>query len=291
MQPSFVDRPPEPGRTDPADAAPDAGDPRDTDGAAEPGRPDLVRAQAARAVALAGTANVRDLGGLAAGDGRVTRSGRLFRGGALSLLTDDDLTVLVDDLGIRTVVDLRRPREVARTPPTPLVARGAAFCNPAFRTAEAVPGEPDTRSLLDHYLHYLDADPASVVAAAAVLVSPDGQPAIFHCAVGKDRTGVLAALLLDLLGVGRELIGADYEATSWELARMVELLRGTDFYRDRLPSSVLLHRTLRAGTMVRFLDTVDDRWGGAERWLVDHGLDPAAPAAFREAMLVGAGRP
>lgn len=238
-----------------------------------------------RDVVLEGTENVRDLGGLATRDGRATRRGRLYRSGALGALTDRDVSVLVDQLGLRTVLDLRRPPEVRGTPTTPLLQRGVTFLNFPFRTAVAIPGEPDARSLVEHYLYYLEADPKPLIGAVRALCSTETQPAIFHCAVGKDRTGTLAALLLDALGVERDLIGLDYEETGRSLERMVSILDGMPYYKTRLPNSGLLYRTLHRTTATEFLNAVDHRHGGTEQWLTDHGLGSDELAALRHGML------
>ncbi len=73
---------------------------------------------------------------------------------------------------------------------------------------------PTDDVLSNHYLWYLDIGRDALSQALQVIGDPPGYPLVFHCAAGKDRTGVLSALVLDLLGVRREVIVEDYVLTT-----------------------------------------------------------------------------
>jgi protein-tyrosine phosphatase len=163
---------------------------------------------------LDGASNFRDFGGYATVDGRVVRTGMLFRSGALHALTDADRARL-QALGVRVAVDLRPPEEQAAEPtnapflrivPVPLM-RGERTSGPAALAN----GEGYLR---DRYIEILLDRAADIGSIVRSLASEDGLPAVIHCAAGKDRTGVVSAVLLLALGVDEATVLDDYELTS-----------------------------------------------------------------------------
>jgi protein-tyrosine phosphatase len=168
-----------------------------------------------RVVPFSTVFNFRDLGGYRTADGRTVRWRRLFRADGLFRLTEDDLTGFAA-LGIRTVLDLRRPDELAADgriadelgidyrhvnlnvnpwPPTEL-------------TPEQLPGY-----LAERYMIMAEEaleSGAPMGTALRLIAEAQAAPLVFHCAAGKDRTGVLAALTLALLGVPDDDIADDY---------------------------------------------------------------------------------
>jgi len=173
-----------------------------------------------RRVPFEGASNFRDLGGYVGAGGRRVRWGRVFRADSLTHMTAADLAAY-DRLGVRAVWDLRtdeeREREPDPFPSIPLSVMG--------RT-EGGDGSapPDVGDLLEesHGEQFLRVIYGRILANAAPvlgellggLAGPDATPAVFHCAGGKDRTGMAAALLLELLGVARPVVLDDYELTS-----------------------------------------------------------------------------
>jgi protein-tyrosine phosphatase len=160
--------------------------------------------------------NFRDLGGLPGADGRIVHYGRLYRSDSLHRLTDEEGERL-SALGVRTVLDLRRPAEIERDGRVPELP-GIAYFNlhPAHREWQL--GGYDEAAGTDRYLadRYLDmaAEGIDGFGAALRLISDaDRAPLVMHCFAGKDRTGVLAALTLALLGVPQADIMADYAAS------------------------------------------------------------------------------
>ena len=176
----------------------------------------------------AGALNFRDLGGLPAGPGRRTRSGVLFRSDTLQALTDDDVALLVERLGLEAVFDLRVGAEAVEQGRGPLVGHAVTYLNAPLR--EAAPNdEPAERQALLFSLMHLEAPTSvlgSVVRSAAAFA---GRPMVVHCAAGKDRTGLVVTLLLALAGVDRQAIVADYLASG---PNMVAIMRR---FRDLAP--------------------------------------------------------
>ena len=189
---------------------------------------DPIVEDARRVVRLDAVQNFRDLGGYRIADGRAIGWGRLFRADGLYRLTPDDLDV-VDALGIRTVVDLRSNPEFEQHGRFPLERYPVAFHHLPILDAtwmrSETPEVADDENGSIEFLTWAYGDMLSQGAdrfahAFKVLAVPGAVPAVFHCAAGKDRTGVLAALVLGGLGVDHETIVADYALTQAAMVRM-----------------------------------------------------------------------
>jgi protein-tyrosine phosphatase len=241
-----------------------------------------------RLIALEAAHNVRDLGGYVLGDGRSIRWGRLLRGDGLHHLTAADLDALAP-LGLRTVVDLRTPGEVEERGTFPIDRMPVQLVHhpvidstwnrddvPRFAGAE----QPEVEFLAWAYATMLAEGGPRFGAAIRRLAVPGALPAIFHCAAGKDRTGILAALLLAGLGVDDDVIVADYGLTAAGIERMKEWLQANRPDRAmalaEAPSVFLaahpeaMQRTLESvrsahGSVPGFLETV----GVSDRTLTD----------------------
>lgn len=173
--------------------------------------------------------NVRDLGGYATTDGRSTRWRLLYRADGLNRAQGGDLERLAA-MGLRTVVDLRTPGERAERGSFPVEALPVDYHHfPVLQqtwegqTLEA--GIEGAAFLTSRYEEMLDEGGGAIADALTVLADSRVYPAIFHCAAGKDRTGVLAALVLGLLGVPDETIAADYGLSRVGMSAMVEWVR------------------------------------------------------------------
>ena len=180
-----------------------------------PSRPAVVAAE--RRIPFQGITNLRDLGGYPTATGGVTRWGRVFRADALHKLTADDLDAF-HELGVTTVYDLRGDAERADFP-GPVPSRHLSIVG---RPRDVVPPPPppemtvrDGEELLrDTYVGALTHSAIEIGAVMRGLADRGLTPAVFHCHGGKDRTGVVAAVLLLALGVDRDTVLDDYEATS-----------------------------------------------------------------------------
>jgi protein-tyrosine phosphatase len=237
---------------------------------------------AARLVALEGSFNFRDLGGYPGRDGRHTRWGRLFRSDALHELTAADVARL-RDLGLRTVVDLRTERELHRSGRGPLEPEPVAFHHLAVvqegvRGTVTVDAEalaapaPAGDDLAERYLWYLEVGRASLATALTLLGEDERYPLVFHCAAGKDRTGVLAALVLELAGVDRAVIVADYVVTAERLRLIMERWRADPEFAERMARIPASRFSVEAATMEGFLDGLEARHGGARAWALGAGV-------------------
>ena len=179
-----------------------------------------------RALALDGVFNFRDLGGWPTTDGRTVRWRRIFRADGLGQLTPDDLDIL-RPIGLRTVVDLRTAREVdvrGRFPADtyPVTYHHLPVIDSTWDRAQALRENlPSTEFLHLAYRQILAEGAPRYAAALTVLAGDDALPAVFHCAAGKDRTGLMAALLLGAIGVTHEAIVEDYALTQVIMERFL----------------------------------------------------------------------
>ena len=240
----------------------------------------------ARLVALEGSFNFRDLGGYGAADGRTVRWGRLYRSDALHELTPGDVAHL-RALGLRTVVDLRTERELDRSGRGPLGSGDVAFHHLAV-VKEGVRGDgtpdgaadgeavgapvPGGDDLAERYLWYLDVGGDAIARALTLFGADEHYPLVFHCAAGKDRTGVLAALVLELLGVDRDTIVADYVITAERIRLILDRWRAEPGFAERMAKVPPSRFSVEASTMVGFLDGLQARYGGARAWAVGAGV-------------------
>jgi protein-tyrosine phosphatase len=256
-----------------------------------------VTAEAPRRIELDGPANFRDLGGYPTLDGRLRR-GRVFRSDSLSRLSTDDVRELVDGLGLVTVVDLRAGHEVETYGHGPLGSHGVVVHHLPIADetraehVERPPDAPDpaTMTLDEIYVLMLDRYADRFVRVLRALADERSHPIVFHCAAGKDRTGIVAALLLSVLGVDDELIAADYAVTAEHIDELLERHRAQ---ADSGAAPVEVGDAFLAAeidVMRRTLRELRERHGGAEQYLEAHGLEPDALAALRRAFVEPAAR-
>ncbi len=230
--------------------------------------------------------NVRDLGGYAVADGRSTAWRTLYRGDGVHRLPAEAFT----ELGIRTVLDLRTEHEIDE--------RGRARADgmdwhhlPVIRTAwepswltDEVAAE---RFLADRYLVMLEEGAESLGTALRLLAQPDRVPAVFHCAAGKDRTGVLAALVLSLLGVDESVIATDDGLSRLGMDRMVEFVRVThpDRYETMADQPAAFLDAPEAA-MALFLEDLRAAHGSVEGYAASVGAGPDVVGALRANLLI-----
>lgn len=165
-----------------------------------------------------GSFNLRDLGGLPFADGGVTTPGRVYRSGAPEWMTTEGWAA-ARDAGLATIVDLRNaPSETERLAHHPEVGADAMSFVTVVSTPTEDPEDDDFMEVcgpwLDHPRSYPDNIafyPEKFAAVFSAIASGDG-PVLVHCAGGKDRTGMVVAMLLSLGGVEHDAIVADYEA-------------------------------------------------------------------------------
>lgn len=247
-------------------------------------------------IELEGASNCRDLGGLPATGGS-TRPGVLVRADALDRLTDADVVELAHRRRLAHVVDLRTDGERAERGHGRLRASGLRYSELAVitdahlasrqlaRAARLEAGGDAAQIMAEGYVELLELGAPALVEALRRIVAPGGTPALVHCSAGKDRTGVLVALLLGAAGVERATIVADYAATHDRMEAIITALQGAQFFQAMASQVSAFVFGARAETMESFLDVLDHRWGGAAAWFAAHGAAEREIAAWRERLV------
>jgi protein-tyrosine phosphatase len=257
-----------------------------------------------RWIDLDGAANVRDLGGLPAGDDRTVRPGRLIRADNLQGLTPSDVERLVVQHDVRTVADLRTQTEVASEGPGPLTREprvriehlsllpeagdntdvvAADYDGPVILPWQKRDGD-ERRSAAAYYQLYLEDRPDSIVAALRLIAHTDGAT-IVHCAAGKDRTGVVVAMALEAVGADRAAIVDDYARTGDRMKQILARLAASRTYAHDLEGVPDDQHLPRPATMQTFLSELDNDYGGTSKWLRERGWTDADDSALRAALL------
>jgi protein-tyrosine phosphatase len=162
---------------------------------------------------LPGTTNLRDLGGYPSTDGGTVRWRTLLRSDALHRLDDSGRAALAG-LGLRTVIDLRTNEEVMATP-SALDGTGVRTYHVPLFDASAIGRLPPELAAIYRYM--IDDCGAAVAEAVGRLCAANALPGLIHCTAGKDRTGLVAAIVLSVVGVPDDIIAADYAMSGTHL--------------------------------------------------------------------------
>jgi len=224
-----------------------------------------------RHLPLRGTYNVRDLGGYLASGDRVTRWRILLRADALHRL-DAEAHAVLGAIGVRTVVDLRSDEEVQRAPDQLSGLSLSVLHRPLYapRTPTVL---VSPRTLAATYVALIDERPQALVGAVRDLAAPGALPAIVHCTAGKDRTGMVVALVLSAVGVDHDVIVEDFEVTRRFLdgAFREELTRASaerGISADRIEDMLSMDPALIVGFLRRIYET----FGDAATFLTHYGM-------------------
>jgi len=251
-----------------------------------------------RVVPLTGGHNFRDIGGYATTDGRMTAWRRIYRSGTMAELNETDHAIL-NDLGLRVICDFRTTEERTRRPSRLPAAEsfeiwardydhsGANLIDVMRRPGATVASSREQLIKLYHTLAY---EQAPALRELFLRIAQGPLPLVFHCAAGKDRTGVAAALLLDLLSVPRDTILEDYTLTDRFFERGCRLVR-EDPIGNRLADvdPQIWQPMMRADPayLASMFDTLEKRHGSARDFLREEiGVDKDMGETIRERLLV-----
>jgi protein tyrosine/serine phosphatase len=241
-------------------------------------------------LAWEGCLNVRDLGGLPTEDGRRTRLGGVVRSDNVRRLTDEGWRALAEH-GVQRIVDLRFPEELAEDQPREVdidvvhvSVLGAGFDPEYVKELDAHLAAND---VADHYawsyVEFLERYRERFGQAFAAIADADGT-VVVHCFAGKDRTGLVAAILLRLAGVDRATIGADYAVTADNLrARWQVWLREARDEEERAKLEKLQHTP--ADAMARVVQEIEHRYGDVASYLRAAGLTDEQVDRLRERLV------
>ncbi|WP_448255999.1 tyrosine-protein phosphatase [Microbacterium aurum] len=264
-------------------------------------------------VELPGVRNLRDLGGYPAAGGRVIAPRRVFRAEALAARNANESNAAWDDahladyssLGLATVIDLRADVEKQAIPSAWARPTGGAYVE--IPIEDGAPGTPSDllgavlagtsssftpADLGDYYVAMLERRADELGTALRVVADSRRHPVLVHCSAGKDRTGIVVALLLETLGVERSLVVEDFQLTGVFRPNRV------DHYRDRFAALGVDPERVRAmfetppEALEQALAHLDERYGSASGYLaIRAGVDDDVQERLRDALLTEGGSP
>ena len=248
--------------------------------------PDATSSTLTRHLGLEGTYNLRDLGGYGTLDGRTTRWRTFFRSDSLHRLPPAAQTTLLD-YGVRTVIDLRRSDEL-HVAPNVFASSPAVTYHQVSLLVDTPPMRGvRPRPLVETYWMILDERQEQLRQALATLAAPEGLPALVHCTAGKDRTGVLVALVLGVVGVPTTTIVEDYALTAQYLVgTYLEEVRQRAA-RNGIPWEWYQHQVdCHPEFMHTTLQYLEERYGNITTYVRTIGLSDEQCDRLRQALVV-----
>jgi len=243
-----------------------------------------------RRIPFDGLFNVRDLGGYETVDGRLTRWRRLYRADSLNRASGDDIARLTT-LGLRTVLDLRTAGELVdrgRFPVdlVPVEYHHLPVLEQIWDSDAIEAGADGVAFLILRYEEMLTSGATSIATAVDMLADPETYPAVFHCAAGKDRTGVLAAVVLGLLGVPHDSIADDYGLSRGGMQAMIEWLKVTrPEALDAMVDQPAIFLDAPPLAMTGLLDLMSERFGSIAGYATSIGINDATVDSMRSLLL------
>lgn len=238
-----------------------------------------------RHIPLEGAVNFRDLGGYGAAGGRTTRWRTLFRADGLSRLTHADRAV-IRQLGVATVVDLRSTDELTRGRfPVEEIPVGFHHLPLLDQVPDPQRFEMTPGMLGAQYLDIARDAAAQIGRVLSIVAERRAHPVIVHCTAGKDRTGVLVAVLMALLGVDDETIVHDYMLSAGAMVALRQrLIERYPQGREVIERAEELFSASPAN-IAGLLATLRQEHGSIERYAEAAGAGPSVVAALRDVLL------
>lgn len=233
-------------------------------------------------ITVSGSFNVRDLGGYTAGNG-TTRWGLTYRSGSMCRVDSDGIKTL-HQLGIGKVIDLRSQQERLSHPDPFGADNGIQLINISLFDDLDPTSLKQNNILLDLYTKALQTHGEVFVQVLREIAYTEGG-VLFHCTAGKDRTGLIAALLLSVAGVAPDDIIADYALTATRIGPLLEEF--SKIIKDQNLSSGHYSPLLECHpeTMAKTLAWLDEQYGGALTYLTTNGLNENDLAQLRKRLV------
>jgi protein-tyrosine phosphatase len=253
-----------------------------------------MAAEYPRVITFENIQNFRDLGGYQGRAGRTVVWRRLYRSGDPTEMSERDKDILKSEIKLKTVIDVSTPDEVKKSKEIRLFKDiGAGYFNIPFRPDEPNYYEKELKlyqKTLNMGYFYLgrighESFGRKLIQALEIIAAPQYHPVLFHCGAGKDRTGVLAALVLKLLGVSDADVVADYlftEAAMVEIRNRVISNPATGEDVKNLPD---FHWWAKPEYMQTFLDGLKDTYQGAAGYLEKYSADSSLVRRLEKALL------
>jgi protein-tyrosine phosphatase len=243
------------------------------------------------APALEGVHNFRPLRPYPLRGGGQIRAGMIYRSGALERMTAADQAWLSERAGVRTILDLRHPDEVQFAGSHGLADRVMALSLfPEDQPQEALIAELNglygAGPSAQRYLHYLVVGGDRLGRAFTCFANEAAYPVLVHCTAGKDRTGVLFGLLMDVLGAAPDDITAEYSLSNASLPQLLAYLAAIGRRLEGTPEEIHQRLATPPERMAGFLALLHEQHGGAEPYFLGQGVSAATISAVRRILTV-----
>jgi protein-tyrosine phosphatase len=235
-----------------------------------------------RVLMLEGSSNIRDIGGYAARDGKVTRWKTIIRSASMDQLTAAGQQGLLD-YGVKHIIDLRDVTETESTPNVFAQSTAVHYRNcPVVGVDSVNKAMSGIETLYEMYTIILDQCQPQIKNVLEMIADqlPKGI-VVIHCWAGKDRTGVITALLLALAGIPAETIAQDYAMSFELLADRIEAWRVYNEAHGIDNRQFAEYNSSRPETMLKTLHYLETHFGGAEHYLRSIGLSDATMDTLR----------
>lgn len=219
---------------------------------------------------LSGADNLRELGGYPTLSGEITRGGRVLRSDGLHSLTQEDKTLLYN-YGVRQVIDLRSKQEKEKQPYNFFEYPDVKLLHlPIFVDVTELDGSiksPDT--LIELYIAILEGAKTNIASCVKAITNLNHGCTLFHCAAGKDRTGLVAMLMLMICGVPQEIVVADYCASCDNMSQKFSRQKLVMYVEGKLVNQALFQSSAR--DIVPVMEYLLNKYGTAEEYLLAAG--------------------
>ena len=247
--------------------------------------PDSASSGLPRYLGLAGTYNLRDTGGYRTLDGRTTRWRTFLRSDSLHRVPLMARSTLFN-YGVRTIIDLRRSDELQVAPNVFANSSDVVYHHVSLLADSLLERKVAPLSLPDVYRMILEQRQEQLRQTLATLAAPGGFPAIVHCTAGKDRTGLIVALLLGLVGVPAATIVDDYALSSQYLVGTYLEEARQRAARNGIPWEWFQHQVICPPEFMQTtLQYLDERYGGIVAYVRSIGLSQEQCERLRHALV------
>jgi protein-tyrosine phosphatase len=237
--------------------------------------------------------NFRDLGGLRTGKGRTVAQQRVFRSAEFCSMTRNDFDRLTGEIGLNTVIDLRSGQERENQGMGLLAEAQIQIYNISLLTRGNNINTDEKHysefaNMGEFYIYLTSNEHFSrrLIEALEIIAVPENYPLVFHCAVGKDRTGLLAAVLLSTLGVRDEDIIEDYAMSAPHMLSVIERLNSQPETAERVKRIPAMFWEATPESMAILLAEIRKEHGSATEYLKANGADSTLVQRLEKALLV-----
>ena len=231
--------------------------------------------------------NFRDLGGYLTQGGQTVAWRRLFRSSELHHMTRHDIVHLKEKIRLRSIIDLRSTRQLE--PFSPLNEVGVEYYNVPFidRGNDRENAYQDFSNMGEVYSYLVRHEEFGhrVIEALEIIAEPDNLPLVFHCSAGKDRTGILTAIILGILGVADEDIIEDYTLTATYMKELINRWNNNPKWAEVLNNVPGYIWEASPESMTFFLSTLKQEYGSARGYVEAHGAEVSLIHRLETALL------